>query len=363
MQVKTNEDDNPWDPKPEDQKVDGSAKLYKEGIDQLDRDALRFLELTPDIKMTNLKIVTNVAFPLAQESSDRALTNNDLRPENAKVLLEKLGVPKKDIQPQQGCISPAQKTRNLMAGNLTAEVEETYKKVVCRYLGAHSKVSTKIDIDAGLEPLQTAIKGTEGGFKAQTSDSKLHGEEEIKSIRKAVTTNPQMNLIQRAVLIPKFGKRFQRENPNIPLKDLKSDSKRFLKQLSTNRFPLFGLSVIRAVIRAADNDVAHQGAEAITELLEKEKYLFYDENGHPLDLKTTVDEYIQVCRDCSKVQEIRNKVPQSKEENLLQIPEALEEEVLLFADRRHLGFAEAYRRVKSWASFPDHKRKVLHCSL
>ena len=93
MQVKTNEDDNPWNPKPDDQKVDGSAKLYKEGIDQLDRDVLRFLELTPDIKMTNVKIATNVAFPLAHESSDRALTKADFRPENAKLLLKKLGVP------------------------------------------------------------------------------------------------------------------------------------------------------------------------------------------------------------------------------------------------------------------------------
>ena len=41
MQVKTNEHDSPWDPKPEDQKVDGSSKLYKDGIDQLERDTLR----------------------------------------------------------------------------------------------------------------------------------------------------------------------------------------------------------------------------------------------------------------------------------------------------------------------------------
>ena len=47
LQVKTNEADTPWDPKPEDQKVDG--KLFKDGVDQLKRDVLRLLELTPDI--------------------------------------------------------------------------------------------------------------------------------------------------------------------------------------------------------------------------------------------------------------------------------------------------------------------------
>ena len=53
-------------------------------MDQLDRDALRFLELTPDIKMANVKIATNEAFPLAHESSNRALTKEDFEPQNDK---------------------------------------------------------------------------------------------------------------------------------------------------------------------------------------------------------------------------------------------------------------------------------------
>ena len=84
----------------------------------------------------------------------------------------------------------------------------------------------------------------------------------------------------------------------------------------------------------------------------KEKYLLYDENGEPLDLRTKVDEYVQDCSDCSE------RVPEPDE--LLNIPKALEEKVFLFADRKHKGFAEAYSRVKSWAVFPDFKRKVLH---
>ena len=82
MQVKTNEDDSPWDPKQEDQKVDGSSKLYKDGIDQLERDTLRFLELCPDIKMADVKIATNVAFPFVHKSSEKALTKDDFEPEN-----------------------------------------------------------------------------------------------------------------------------------------------------------------------------------------------------------------------------------------------------------------------------------------
>ena len=43
----------------------------------LDRDALRLLGLIPDIKMANVKIAANVAFPLDHESSERALAKGD----------------------------------------------------------------------------------------------------------------------------------------------------------------------------------------------------------------------------------------------------------------------------------------------
>jgi hypothetical protein len=146
---------------------------------------------------------------------------------------------------------------------------------------------------------------------------------------------------------------------NIPLKDLKNDKERFLKQISTKSYPLFGSSVIKAVLKAADEEVAHQGAEAIIELLNKEKYVFFDENGIPLDQKTTVDKHVHGCRDCSDVQKMREKAPSSAG-YLLQIPKEMEQEVLLFADRRHQGFAAAYKRVKTWANFPHLKEKVSH---
>ena len=58
--MKTNEADTPWDPKPEeDQKVDGSGKLFRDGVDQLERDTLRFLELVPDIQMAKVRIATS----------------------------------------------------------------------------------------------------------------------------------------------------------------------------------------------------------------------------------------------------------------------------------------------------------------
>ena len=89
--MKTNEADTPWDPKPDDHKVSG--KLLKEGVDQLERDVLRFLELTPDIPMSSVRIATIMAFPMASKPSETALTKEDFFPENAQQLLGKLGVP------------------------------------------------------------------------------------------------------------------------------------------------------------------------------------------------------------------------------------------------------------------------------
>ena len=115
MQVKTNEDSVPWDPKAEDQRVDG--RNLKAGVDQLERDTLCFLELIPDVNMAGVRIATNVAFPLAQESTDMALTKEDFKPENARGLLEKLGFPKQfpDL-PQRPNEKP------------TAESEDSFKK-------------------------------------------------------------------------------------------------------------------------------------------------------------------------------------------------------------------------------------------
>ena len=342
MQVKTNEADTPWDPKAEDQKVDG--KLFKEGVDQLERDVLRFLELTPDISMSDVRIVTNMAFPLASEPSERALTKDDFLSKNAPLLLEKLGVPKKYLElPEMPMINP--------------KAEESFKRIICRYLGAHTTVQWKVSMDQGVKALDLAVTGTECGYEAHLANPTLQEVEHVGDIRKAVARDARMREIRNAVLVPKFGKKFQLKNVNIPLSDLKADKEQFLKQVSSKSYPLFGSSVITAVLRAADEEVSHQGAEAIVEALNKQKYVFYDENGIPLDQKTTVDEHVRECLDCSHIQRIKEKTPPPSG-HLLQIPVEVEYEVLLFADRRHQGFAEAFKRVKTWADFPDFKSKV-----
>ena len=263
--MKTNEAETPWDPKLEDQKVSG--QLFKDGADQLERDVLRFLELTPDIPLAKVKIATNVAFPLALEPSDRALTNADFMNMNSRHLLEKLGVP----------------TEYLQLKSVETGGELTFQMIICRYLGAHSKVQGKIPTDQGIEALELAIKGTEGSFTAHLADPDFLEDVQIESIRKVVAKDVKMQEIRDAVLKPKLRKEFQMKNLNIKFSDLKTDKERFLKETSSKSFPLFGLTVIKDVLRAADEESGHQGAQAIKDLLNKEKHVLYDENGLSID--------------------------------------------------------------------------------
>ena len=344
--MKTKEANIPWDPKPEDQKVDG--KLFKDGFDQLERDVLRFLELTPDIPMSKTRITTNLAFPLASERSERVLTKEDLLSENASLLLEKLGVSKEYLENSKGPMI-----------DLTFADEKTFERIICRYLGAHSKVKGKVSMDQGLKALDLAIRGTEGSFQAQATNPNLLEADHHEDIKKIVACDARMKEIKSAVLIPKFGKTFQAANLNIPVNDLKVDKEQFLKQTSSGKTPLFGFSVIKALLRAADERTAHQGPQDIIDFLNKEKFAFHDKNGVVLDQTAMVVDHVNECVDCLEVMKIRGKLTSlTGSGRLLQIPKAMETEVLHFADKRHQGYAVAYKRLKTWANFPDFKIKV-----
>ena len=137
FQVKTNESKRRWDPKLEDQKVDG--KNHKDGKEQLIRDALRFFELFPDIKTTDVKCNFAVAFPLASKSDEKeVLTKEDFNEEHRDTLLSKLGIfdDDDDTDPEP-------------------HMEETYVKLVARYLGQHSHLPSKKASEALLKGLGT----------------------------------------------------------------------------------------------------------------------------------------------------------------------------------------------------------------
>jgi len=133
-----------------------------------------------------------VAFPLAPESTDRALTKNDFFIENAKLLLERLGVPKEFLQKPHG--TP------------TAEGEDAFKRIISRYLGAHSQVPARIPMKEGVDELEIAIEGTESGLRVEASDPPICDEEKVENMRKVVTKDSRMKETRRAKEIEKIGK-------------------------------------------------------------------------------------------------------------------------------------------------------------
>ena len=92
--MKTNNYKIPWEENQNDQGVD-SNNLNK-AKDQLVRDVMRFMELLPDLRMTDIEVRLYAAFPLADDSclkrpkSSLLLTKNDIQDEQD--LLEKVGL-------------------------------------------------------------------------------------------------------------------------------------------------------------------------------------------------------------------------------------------------------------------------------
>ena len=186
--MKTNETKIPWDPRPEDQKVDG--KNFRDGKNQILRDALRFFELFPDIKATDVKCNFAVAFPLASKSDEKeVLTKEDFDEEHQDTLLSKLGI----FFPHDDGAHPQ------------PHMEETYVKLVARYLGQHSHLPSKKASEAlvkGLEILKTAVQGADSvfGYALAAKDIEIKEEESRNNdVKKAIANDKFMVKIRHVV--------------------------------------------------------------------------------------------------------------------------------------------------------------------
>ena len=118
--MKTRESKILWQPEEKEQNPDKANVSV--GNEQLRRDALRFLEIVPELKMAgHVDIHLKLAFPLAL-SSERGdiLTQTDFQEGNEEQLLEALGIPIR---------KPGEQA--------SVKAQNDYKKIACRYLGAH----------------------------------------------------------------------------------------------------------------------------------------------------------------------------------------------------------------------------------
>ena len=292
------------------------------------------MEILPDVKMGDVKLVLKVAFPMAQKSNNTdALTEEMFREENQEKLLNALGV-----SVPTGYQKP------------TTEMVETYKKIVCRYIGLHSRVESKTTGSCfrdGLSTLQLATMGTETSMQSQVEGIPEHREQLSPDIKKAISNDFLMRKVKSAKEDGNFAKKFLKENPDIPFKDIKLDKNRFMVHSPSNKVPVIGKALVAKVISIADDQTFHQGSDKILALI-KEKYIFFDDIGAQLQAEEEIDR--KMCSDCTKVKEIKTLSEELKDD-LHVIPKEHVTKVLEYADTKHQGFHEALRRIKSWCDF------------
>lgn len=341
--MKTNEVNIPWDPREDDQKVDKNNA--SDGIDQLKRDSLRFLEMFPDIKMGGaVNINLRLAFPMATNTQYRdVLIKKDFKEENHHKLLEKLGIPTFSKE-----------------GNMPSlESSELFKKIVCRYL--HSQMLSKTPFSKGLDALNFAIQEMEAGLGAEVQQVKTVDTPLTSTVMKAISADILMRRIKLAKEDKRFREKFEKDFPEIQIGNIETDRKRFIINRQKTNFPIYGRPLVDRILSIVDEQEAHQGSEIMLARLQKEKYEFFNENGDPVMLDLVVSNY--QCSHCQEVKNIKALCPETKGK-LLMVPEEHIQEVLEYADRKHQGFGSAYQRIKSWCDFggdlDEFKRLVIH---
>ena len=344
--MKTRESKVLWDPQEKEQ--DPDKNNVNLGKDQLKRDALRFLEIVPELKMVGqVDIHLKLAFPLAL-SCERGdiLNKEDFQEGNEEQLLEALGIPIR---------KPGEQA--------SVKAQNDYKQIACRYLGAHSQVQSKSASDAlikGFNELELAVRGTDSGLEANVKLEEAKATPVMESIQNVIFADPLMQQIKTAKENAKEVNVFQKNNPGIKLNDLKIGKNKRISDSKSGTFPVFGRSLAHRVLEIIDDQLCHQGKEKILEKVESAKLVFFSEIGEHISTSELVQLHVEVCEACQEVKELISLCPETSQ-TLVEVPEEHINRVLHYADKKHQGFAEAYTRIKSWCDFPNFKEKVGPC--
>ena len=85
--------------------------------------------------------------------------------------------------------------------------------------------------------------------------------------------------------------------------------------------------------------------------------VFFSDIGEAISTMELVQLHSESCEACQEVKELISLCPETSK-TLVEVPEEHIDRVLHYADKKHQGSAEAYKRIKSWCNFPDFKEKV-----
>ena len=146
-----------------------------------------------------------------------------------------------------------------------------------------------------------------------------------------------------------YSEKFQKNNPDIPLKDFTLDKNSFMVHSPSKKIPVIGKALVAEVISIADDQTFHQGSDEILALIGN-KFILFDDTGAPLKAEEEIDG--RICSDCTKVKELKSLAPELKGPLHVILQEHVTK-VLEYADTKHQGFHEALRRISSWCDFGE----------
>ena len=333
----------PFEYNEEDQTI--SKQNVKKGTEQLEHDALRFLEICSDVKAEEfVDIGMMLAFPLCKEREEKYLTKEDFFEENDSQLLEKLGFPMDRLN-----TTPDPKLASL------------YQRVISRYLGIHSMVPCKSASESfchSMNMLGQTERSMESVFDSQVRNIQADYSTGNKTLKMILANDDLMKEIKLSIEKSAFKTKFKTKYPNIDFEKLKLASGSS-EQMFTDKkgmHPIFG-KVVEEAIAVVDEMISHQGPQEILKYFKQKKIVALNENGEVMKFEVIVGQHVKNCHNCTFVQQMKTKYP--TDGSLVQI---IEEEdissVLKFSDEKHQGLREARRRIKSWCDFQGFEERV-----
>ena len=192
--------------------------------------------------------------------------------------------------------------------------------------------------------LNLSIAATDTALKALIE--KIDPEDEIldTSLKKKLLEDKTTQDILQALATKSYQKKFEEQYPGIKITELavaKKQSKYPLQSKKGNTFPIFGMKAIKMVLDHYDENLQHQGLDALMNRIRKENIEFYhkDDGQFKKIEEKEVQEFngnIRDCDQCNIVQEIKSHGTTREKFTKLHSEEDILK-ALVFADKFHTG--------------------------
>ena len=337
------------------------GKNLPKARDQLQRDILRFAELLPDMPLAgNIQFKFFPAFPYVEKEEHQMniLTGPDFK--DVETLNEKLNLQKTEEYPES--------------------VGQIFKSIVGRYVGLHSVIPLKNEVEAFKEENKILKKSVD---KVERAFGQTYIEEDAVSnhnnLREELEKTEISKKISDAIRKENYrNKKFKEHFINYPVN---SDGELDIEHTEPNEkypfrrgksFLVMGKQQIQILIQHLDAKLEHQGFGKILEKIKEDKVEIFDlkeeeiqtKQNKPLIKRTFLDNnkllytYFD-CQQCKMKDHLMEKgLPRNQLGKIILTDEDDVRRALEFGDFHHRGFREAFKRLRSWCEFEDMEETV-----